>query len=537
MRMKMILSALVIALAANMGDIALADNGLTNIAIGKKITAGNYSGTLPKINLIDGNYSTYVDETGNLTDNENGVAADYTKGENRYEIDLGALYPVNSIKLFDNAGNWYSEYDFKISAAVSADFSDAVTLFETEDFVPQTLPLEISCNEEFYRYIRLERVNSGMAMGYTYSELEIWADESAKVEDSQESKEPVNVALNKPVTSGMWRTDAPKENINDGKSGTFVWPNGDKTDNADGVPSIPADNWYIFDLEARYKIDYIKLIDNTNTWTSAYNVKILASNDKNFENDVYEIVNSGADKAIALGEKIACGSDEYYRYVKIQKFPGVTQAGYQYSEFEVYSANELKINVTAETEPDKIVLKFDRDVAFNNIRDVTAVLASKDENLAFKSETRDERTFVLNFDREIYSDEVIVRLPDDFSEDVQLGTYEIKAKFKDVISPESVVFVDGNGAEIFQLTDGGSKGAKIMLKNSSNGVSGNCVVLTMTYNGKKLVGITEDRVMLNPGESREIKTEVQTADGDKYRVWIFKDYKTISEIYKGEIVK
>lgn len=538
MRIKTSVLPLLAALAVNIGGFAFAEENLTNVALGKNITAGNYSTQYPKENLTDGDSSTYVNEQGTLTDNENGVVSDYTKGENRYVIDLGALYKISSVKLFDDAENWYSEYDFKISASADENFDECVMLYQTEDFTPTALPFEISCDDEYYRYIRLERINSGMGMGYTYSELEVWADENDKVVSGGETADPVNVALGKNVTAGIWHKDRPKTCINDGDGTTFAWPGGTYTDNADGVVSTNADAWYIIDLGTRYKIDYVKLIDNTNTWTSGYNVKILASNDKSFETDVYEIINSGTDAKIPMGENIDCGSDEYYRYVKIQKFEGITNTwGYQYSEFEVYSSEELLINTAAETEHDKIVFTFDRDVRFNNIGEITATLKSTGVKLPYTFETPSENTLVLNFNREIYSDEVNIVFPEDFSDEINLKTYELRVKFKDNISAESVMFVNENGDETTKMTDGEKRKAKITLKNNSLTADGNCIVLTLTFDGKKLVGATENRVSLAASESTDVETELTDTDGDTYRVWIFRDYKTMSEIYKGEIKK
>ncbi len=539
MRIKTSAVMLLVALAASIGNFAFAEENLTNVALGKNITAGNYSRQYPKENLTDGNSATYVNEQGTLTDNENGIPSDYTKGENRYVIDLGAIYKVNSVKLFDDAKNWYSEYDFKISASTDKNFGESVTLFKTDDFTPQSLPLEVSCNNEYYRYICLERINSGMGLGYTYSELEVWADENDKIEPEEEA-EPVNIALGKRVTAGVWDANLPKANINDGKISTFTYPGGTNTDNADGIASSSAEAWYVFDLGARYRIDYVKLIDNTNTWTSGYNVKILASNDKNFENEVYEIINSGQDAGIPMGENITCGSDEYFRYVKIQKFPGSaseTTWGYQYSEFEVYSANELLIDVKAETEANKIVFTFDREVSFNNVSETAVTLKSSGEKLPYKFEMPSENTLVFTFNREIYSDEANIVFPEDFSNDIKLKTYEINAKFKDVICTENVMFVNENGDEITKMTGGEKRRAKIILRNNSLNTAGSCMVLTLTFNGKKLVGAAENRINLEAGESCEIETALQDADGDRYRVWVFRDYKRMSEIYKGEITK
>lgn len=66
----------------------------------------------------------------------------------------------------------------------------------------------------------------------------------------------------------------------------------------------------------------------------------MASNDPTFATGVCTIVNSETDKSVELGSALGETTDNYYRYVKLQKFPGSTDEstwGCQYSEFEVYA--------------------------------------------------------------------------------------------------------------------------------------------------------------------------------------------------------
>ena len=204
----------------------------------------------------------------------------------------------------------------------------------------------ITCgSDEYFRYVKIQKFEGiTFTHGYQYSEFEVYAYPENVIM-------PQNIALNKAVTAGVWDANLPKSNINDGNNETFVWPSVDSeeepreifTDNADGVASDVKDAWYIIDLEDRYKIEYVKIFDSTETWTSPYNLKVVASNDPTFTNGVHEIVNSGTDGYVAMGSPLGETTDEYYRYVKLQKFPGSTDEstwGYQYSEFEIYAYPE-----------------------------------------------------------------------------------------------------------------------------------------------------------------------------------------------------
>lgn len=148
--------------------------------------------------------------------------------------------------------------------------------------------------------------------------------------------ESQNIALGKPVTAGMWKKGYEPARLTDGDETTFVYPDGTYTDNEDGQASSAAEAWYIVDLEGQYKIDGVKIVEYGTAWTSKYNVKILASNDKKFETGVYTIINSGTDGKITLNETIKCNSNDAFGYVKIQKIQGSVHPGFHYAELEVY---------------------------------------------------------------------------------------------------------------------------------------------------------------------------------------------------------
>ncbi len=177
--------------------------------------------------------------------------------------------------------------------------------------------------------------------------------------------ESQNIALGKPVTAGIWKDGFEPANLTDGDINTFVYPDGKNTDNADGQVSSAAEAWYTVDLREKYKIGSIKLADWGNAWTSAYNVKILASNDKSFKASVYEIINSGTDGKIRLNENIECRSNEAFRYIKIEKTPGTFHPGFHYAELEVYPKG---INVT---EWETNSSKDGTGLVFENLEDVS----------------------------------------------------------------------------------------------------------------------------------------------------------------------
>lgn len=506
---------------------AKAQDNLTNLALQKPVTAGNYSATHHKDHLVDGDTATYVDQTGTLTDNESGTAANYNNADNWYQIDLGKKYYFDHIVLHDDTSFWSSVYHIRILASETEDFSQKTVLYESGEFVEVPLPLTVAGDGNCYRYVRLEKVNTSMNLEYQYTELEVWGDENNAEEEIPVVLE--NAALLKPVTAGRYIDSTTKDDINDGNDNTGVYyvPTGTKTDNPDGILAEPQNDWYQIDMGERYLVDHIILKRGAQNWMTAQCFKIMVSNSSDFSDGTQVTLFEVGEGAGAAFPLTVAGDGNYYRYVRLQR-TGLTSYE-SYTELEVWSSGALRTTVNAiVTGNQSLDLSFGRDMDFSLMNAISVFDQKSGQPVSCIPSVSNEKTLALNFSQELNSSAVVVKFPGEMKslDEIPLDTLEIVVSFPPIIVINNFNFINGSEAGISQLAGEAVVGFKLDVVNQTQTLSDSCVIILAFYQGANLVSVSDVRISVAPGQTQSVSltADISQKNADSACVYIWNNY-------------
>lgn len=519
------------------GTSAVAEeSNLTNVALNKTVTAGNYSNTNPKSNLVDGKSDTYVDEKGGLTDNESGTPSNYENGDNWYQIDLEKSYYLDHIILYDDTAFWGSCYNIRILVSDTPDFSEKTVLLESAEWEEMTFPISVQSDGEAYRYVRLEKISTSMNFEYCYTELEVWANESEAEEEPEIILE--NAALGKPVSAGCYIDETTKDDINDGDENTGVFSvNGKNTDNPDGVMSKVEDDWYQIDMGEPYLVDHIILKRDRENWMTALCFQIMVSNSPDFSDGTAVVLFEVGESGAASFPLRVSGDGNYYRYVRLQR-TGMTSYE-RYTELEVWSPGALRTEVSAvATGNNTALLRFDREMDFSVADSIKITDFRSGKEVSYTVSVQDDKNLQIDFAEEMNGKTISLKLPSEFeSQDgVALKNTELQIIFSPVITVENFIFTDENESAITQLGTTAKLGFSADVVNHTQDLNGGCVFILAFYRGDDMVYISDIRVNTTGGETKpaKLETDISQLDADNAAVFIWNNYTealTVTQTY------
>ena len=211
-----------------------------------------------------------------------------------WEVDLGALYNLNTMKLsFETAGSAY-HYTIEVSNNPMTDenYSEHIVLDNSKGSTDTDIVFEEGSVQG--RYVRVT---------FTEATNREWA----VLRDVSGTGETDNIALNKPVTASTVNTGTggkveKAEYAVDGNVNTWWCAKG-----GEGTKN----HWIQVDLKNTYKLSEVKLIFEKND--AAYKFVVQGSTDGEHYVDIKDFRNGeGCEKEVIIS------SDEYVRYLRIQ---------------------------------------------------------------------------------------------------------------------------------------------------------------------------------------------------------------------------
>jgi len=296
----------------------------TNLALGKVPTSSAFAN---KSRITDGNKDTssYSDAAGGLQ---------------WVQIDLGASYNINDIKLWHYYGNTRQYHDVIVRLSNNSSFSSGVTTVFNNDtnnssglgtgthseYTETSAGKDISFSPVYARYVRFYTNGNSYNAFNHYVEAEVYASSTAAA----------NLALGKVPTSSAF---ANKSRITDGNKDTSSY-----SDASGGL------QWIQIDLGASYNINDIKLWHYYGNSRKYHDVIVRLSNSSSFSTGVTTVFNNDTDNSSGLG----AGTDSEYtetsagrdisfspvkaRYVRLYTNGNSYNVYNHYVEVEVYGS-------------------------------------------------------------------------------------------------------------------------------------------------------------------------------------------------------
>jgi len=293
----------------------------TNLALGKTPTS---SGFINTARITDGSIDT-------------SVYSDTGGGLQWVQIDLGASYNVNDIKLWHYYGSTRQYHDVIVRLSNSSSFSSGVTTVFNNDtdnssglgagtnneYTETSSGKDISFSPVTARYVRFYTNGNSYNAFNHYVEAEVYG--SAAV---------TNLALGKVPSSSAF---ANKARITDGNKTTSSY-----SDAAGGL------QWIQIDLGASCKVNDIKLWHYYGSSRKYHDVIVRLSNDSSFKSGVTTVFNNDTNNSSGLGAgtnseytETSSGKDISFspvtaRYVRFYTNGNSYNAFNHYVEAEVY---------------------------------------------------------------------------------------------------------------------------------------------------------------------------------------------------------
>ncbi|QEO08570.1 discoidin domain-containing protein [Protaetiibacter larvae] len=299
-------------------SVVVTDASGVNVALGKTATAK--SSQDPAANAVDGNAAT---KWGSALDgNWNGQDDEW------FQVDLGARYRVNQVKLLWEGAAYGKDYDI----LVSTDGTNWTTVAEKRDQTQGTHAVPFSETEA--RYVKLQGIHRGSTFGYSFYEFQVFSPDGLSL-DAQ------TVCGRDLVNAGGVTATASRGNAADAINNN-VWARWDSgaTEEPPGSGNwVGRDGeWIQLDLGASHSVCGIKTY-----WEAAYarDYDVLVSLDGSSWTTAAQVRGvAGAGPEVSRFDPVTA------RYLKIVSVTRGTQFGISLWDLEVFEARSIDVPTT-----------------------------------------------------------------------------------------------------------------------------------------------------------------------------------------------
>lgn len=291
-----------------------------NLALGKTITANNYTQTYVATNANDGNVTTYWEGANNAY-------------PNTITVDLGTSQAITRIVVKLNPDTAWSKrtQTFSVLGSIDNNTYNTVVASNTYTFDPATgNTVTISFTSTNQRYFRLNFTANSGAPGGQVAEFEIYNDNAATPTPTPTPPPgTTNVAVNKSITASSYTQTYVATNANDGNVTTY-WEGASN--------SYPT--WLNVDLGGTYTVSSIRVkLNPDSSWgTRTQTFSVLSSTDNVTYNTIVNSATYTFDPASGNVVIITFANTNSHS-VRLNFTANSGAPGAQVAEFEIYATS------------------------------------------------------------------------------------------------------------------------------------------------------------------------------------------------------